>query len=281
MRHARSLAALASVLGALAYHRVRHVNPYRPRLERLELPLPPGAERLDGLRVGFITDTHIGPFTSAADLRRGLALFDAEPIDLLLLGGDFVSESNLYAPAMAGAMETLATRAQLGAFAVMGNHDLPLGVGRVRSELERVGIRVLRNEHALVEWHGAPLAIVGIDDTVVGNADPDLAFAGIPLGVPRLALWHEADFAEEAASRGALAQLSGHTHGGQVRLPLIGAIWLPPDGRRRDIGLYDVDGMPVYISRGLGVYRPPVRFRCPPEVTLVTLRSGPAQRTMR
>ncbi len=88
-----------------------------------------------------------------------------------------------------------------------------------------------------------------------------------------IALWHEADFAEDAAQLGAFAQLSGHTHGGQVRLPVVGSIWLPPDGRRRDIGLYNVQGMPVYISRGLGVYRPPVRLLAPPEVTLVTLRS--------
>ncbi|HET7054912.1 MAG TPA: metallophosphoesterase [Thermomicrobiales bacterium] len=281
MRLRLSLAAVAIALGSLAYYRLRHVNPYRPRLERIEIPLPPGAGGLDGLRIGFVTDTHVGPFTSANDLRRGLALFDDEPLDLLLLGGDYVSESNLYAPAMADAIGSLAARAHHGAFAVMGNHDLPLGVDRVRAELERVGVRVLRNEHAIVEWHGAQLAVVGIDDTVVGQADPNCAFAGIPARVPRLSLWHEADFAEQAAQHGAFAQLSGHTHGGQVRLPLIGAIWLPPDGKRRDMGCFDVEGMTLYVARGLGVYRPPVRLCCPPEVTLVTLRSSPAQPAMR
>jgi len=274
-------AALAGLVGSIAYYRLRHVNPFRPRLERIELSLPPGAEELDGLRIGFVTDTHVGPFTSASDVRRGLALFDSEPLELLLLGGDYVSESNLYASAMANAFAEPAAMAKLGAFAVMGNHDLPLGVDRVRAELERAGIRVLRNEHAIVEWHGACLAIVGIDDTIVGDADPSLAFTGVPAGVPSLALWHEADFAEEAARRGAMAQLSGHTHGGQVRLPGIGSIWLPPDGRRRDMGFFDAEGMLVYISRGLGVYRPPVRFRCPPEVTLVTLRAASAHPAMR
>lgn len=281
MRLQLSLIGVAIALGSFAYYRLRHVNPYRPRLERIELPLSPGAGRLDGLRIAFVTDTHVGPFTSTYDLRRGLALFDNAPIDVLLLGGDYVSESNLYAPAMADAFAPLAARAHTGTFAAMGNHDLPLGVDRVRAELERVGVQVLRNEHAIVEWHGAPLAIVGIDDTVVGKADPDRAFAGIPAGVPMLSLWHEADFAEEAARHGAFAQLSGHTHGGQVRLPLIGAIWLPPDGKRRDMGFFDVDGLALYVARGLGVYRPPVRLCCPPEVTLITLRSGPAQPTMR
>lgn len=264
---------LLAAVGALAYWRLRHVHPYEPVLERVELLLQPDAPGLDGLRIAFVTDTHVGPFTSAADISRGIALFDNEPIDVLLLGGDYVSESNMYATPMADAIAPLVRRARLGAFAVMGNHDLPLGVDRVRAELERIGVTVLRNESRTIEWNGATLAIVGIDDSVVGKANPMRAFADVPPHVPALALWHEADFAEEAAQLGAVAQLSGHTHGGQVRLPLIGAIWLPPDGRKRDIGLYNVEGMPVYISRGLGVYRPPVRFLAPPEVTLVTLRS--------
>jgi predicted MPP superfamily phosphohydrolase len=173
---------------------------------------------------------------------------------------------------MADAIAARSFPAPLGIIGVMGNHDLPLGVDRVRAELERAGVRVLRNDHAIVEWNGAQLAIAGTDDTVVGHADPDRAFSGIPAGVPILSLWHEADFAEEAARRGAFAQLSGHTHGGQVRFPGIGAIWLPPDGQRRDLGFFEVEGMPAYLSRGLGVYRPPIRFCCSPEVTLVTLR---------
>lgn len=273
--HRRSLVAIVMGLVALVYWRLRHFNPYRPMLERIELPLPPGNEPLDGMRIAFVTDTHVGPFISTRDLRRGLALLDREPVELVLLGGDYVSESNLYAAGMASALTALVVRAPLGAFAVMGNHDLPLGVDRVRTELERVGVRVLRNESVILARGGRHLAIAGIDDTIVGRANAALAFAGIPAGAPVLALWHEADFAEEAARLGAFAQLSGHTHGGQVRLPWVGSIWLPPDGQRRDMGFFDVDGMPVYLSRGLGVYRPPVRWRCPPEVTLITLKSAP------
>lgn len=273
MRWRVPFAALATAAAGFGYWRLRHVNPYRPVLERIELSLPPNANGLGGLRIAFVTDTHVGPFTTSDDLRRGLALFDEEPIDLLLLGGDYVSESNIYARPMAEAVALLAARATSGAFAVMGNHDLPLGVDRVRAELERVGITVLCNEHATIEWNGALLAIAGTDDTIVGAADPARAFTGIPNGLPVLSLWHEADFAEEAAALGAFAQLSGHTHGGQVRLPFVESIWLPPDGKRRDLGFFDVEGMPTYLSRGLGVYRPPVRFRCPPEVTLITLRT--------
>ena len=180
-----------------------------------------------------------------------MALLDGFEIDLVLLGGDYVSESNLYAGSMADELAGLVARAPLGGLAVMGNHDLPLGTVRIRSELGRIGVRVLRNESVLLDWKGGRLAIAGIDDTIVGRADPDRAFADIPEGVPTLALWHEADFAEEAVRLGAFAQLSGHTHGGQVRLPMIGSIWLPADGRRREMGRYEVAGMPLYVSRGL------------------------------
>jgi predicted MPP superfamily phosphohydrolase len=86
-----------------------------------------------------------------------------------------------------------------------------------------------------------------------------------------LALWHEPDYAEASAELGAFAQLSGHSHGGQVRLPGIGPLVLPLGGARYVMGLNDANGMPVYTTRGVGVYLPPLRFNCPPEVTLVTL----------
>lgn len=273
-KRAAAIAGTMAMAAGFAYWRLRHIHPYAPILERVELPLPPGAEALDGMRIAFVADTHCGPFTRANDIERGVALFEGESIDLVLLGGDYVSESSIYAGPMADALQPLVARAKLGAIGVLGNHDLPLGADRVRTELERVGVTILRNESQLVQFDSARLAIAGIDDSIVGDADPQSTFAGIPQDVPVLALWHEADFAEEAARLGAFAQLSGHTHGGQVRLPLLGSIWLPPDGRKRDIGLYDVEGMPVYISRGLGVYRPPVRLGAPPEVTLVTLRAG-------
>lgn len=270
-------ATVGAGLGA-AYWRLRHVAPFRPTLERLTVPLPAGAAGLDGLRIGFVTDTHIGPFTTPADLQRGLRLLDHEAVDLVLLGGDYVSESAVYAPIMAQMLGDYVDRVPLGGIGVLGNHDLGLGPTVVRSELERAGIRVLRNASEIVRWNGADLAIVGIDDTIIGRPDLDRAFAGLPVDLPKLALWHEADFAEDAARYGAFVQLSGHTHGGQVRLPGFGAIWLPPDGKRRDLGWFDVESMPVYVSRGLGVYRPPVRFRCPPEVTSITLRWIPENR---
>lgn len=267
--------AIAMLAGMAAIARflyaARYINPYRPQVDRIEIPLPLGSEGLAGMRIGFITDTHVGPFISLDDLQRALDLVAAESPDLLLLGGDYVSESPRYIAETAERFGALAKRLPLGAYGVLGNHDYSIS-GRYAIEAFRAnGIPLLRNDVAEVRYGDASIWIAGIDDTLLGSPDPAGTLAKAPAGAPKLALWHEPHFAEQAAAAGAFAQLSGHTHGGQVRLPAIGPLGLPIHGHRNVIGLSDVNGMPVYTSRGVGIYRPPVRVNCPPEVTIVTL----------
>jgi predicted MPP superfamily phosphohydrolase len=247
------------------------VAPRRPRLERVTLPLTAAHAHLAGLRIGFITDTHIGPTFSPSDLERAAFLLADERPDLILMGGDFASESPRYSEQAAGAVAPLVDVAPLGAYAVLGNHDMECGAKKVTAALAARGIRVLRNEAVAIETGRGTLWIAGIDEVTHFNHDAKSTFAQIPPGEAVISLWHEPDFAEQAAERGAFAQLSGHTHGGQIRFPFIGPLVLPRFGRRFIRGVIPVEGMTLYVSRGAGVYRPPVRFRCPPEVTLVTL----------
>lgn len=277
MRWSRVLAPVAGfgfVAGAFVAAYGRYMEPRRPRLERISIALPAGAEALDGLTIGFLTDLHYGPFTSLVDIERGIELLMAERPDLLLLGGDYHSESPRYLDEIAERLGRLADHAPLGCLGVMGNHDYAVSGDQTFDVFAAAGVRLLRNEAAAVEFTGARLWIAGIDDTLLGTVDPLSAFAAVPDGEPVIALWHEPLHAEQSAALGAIAQLSGHTHGGQVRLPVIGPLALPKHGKRFTIGLNDADGMPVYTSRGLGMYRPPVRLNCPPEVTLVTLTAA-------
>lgn len=282
----RRLFALGGLVGGLnaigvtawSGYRALAVNPQEPRLERIDLLLPPGHDDLAGLTIGFVADTHVGPFTSAAEVARATALLLPHQPDLVLLGGDYISDSPRFAEPAADVLGALAGTAPLGALAVLGNHDTgERGRDRiVVAALERVGIRVLRNEAAAIERGRGRLWVAGVDEAIMARADPALTFASIPGDAAVLALWHEPDFADQTAVLGAFGQLSGHSHGGQVRLPGIGPLMLPAGGRRYVIGFNDASGMPVYTTRGVGVYLPPLRLNCPPEVTLVTLVRGAA-----
>lgn len=265
--------AAAGLATAIVY-RARCINPYSPRLEQLNLTLPAGHAGLAGLRIGFISDTHVGPFFSADDLARATKLLaDAGP-DLILFGGDYISEAPRHIEPTAKVLGELAARARLGGIAVLGNHDYANGAERVTAALEQAGITVLQNEARAVDTGQGTLWIAGIEEALLAKSDPATTFKQIPPGAAVLVLWHEPAFAGRIAHYGAFAQLSGHSHGGQVRLPVIGALGLPPYGSPHVIGLSNADGMPVYTSRGVGVYRPPVRLNCPPEVTLFTLTNA-------
>jgi uncharacterized protein len=265
------IATGAVVAFAEAGRRARYQAPYRPVLERVTIQVPTGIATPPRLRIGFMADTHLGSVIRAADVDRALALLLAAGPDLLLFGGDYVSESPRHISDAAVVLGNAAHSTRFGAIAILGNHDHANGAGRMTAALEKRGVQVLRNESARVGDATGELWIAGIDDAVLGSPDPERAFAGTPSSARAISLWHEAGWAERVVKYGAFLQLSGHSHGGQVRLPLVGPIAAPAGGKRFVKGLNFAAGMPVYTTRGVGVYRPPVRFRCPPEVTLLTL----------
>jgi len=263
--------AALSAATAGVYWRVRRRNPYRPLLESITIPVGRKWDGLHGLKIGFITDIHAGPFVDSHTVQVSCDLLAKESPDLMLFGGDFVSESPRYLTDSIPVLGELARAAPLGALAVLGNHDIFVSAAKVTAALESVGIQVLRNDARAIERHGCRLWIAGIDDSLHGSPDLDRAFGQVCTDDPVIALWHEPQFAAQTAEHGAIAQLSGHSHGGQVKFPGVRPVWLPRHGRRHISGLSWANGMRVYTSRGTGIYRPPFRFNCPPEVTLVTL----------
>ncbi len=265
------MATVATIAAGAIGHRARHEAPYRPVLERIEIRVPPGAQTPPRLRIGFVADTHVGSVLRPPHVDQALALLLAAEPDLLLYGGDYVSESPRHITDAAAVLGSAASAARFGSLAVLGNHDHANGAARMTAALERCGIQVLRNESVRIGDDTGELWIAGIADALLGSPDLESAFAGVPHGARALSLWHEPDWAEQVVPNGAFLQLSGHSHGGQVRMPAIGPVAAPEGGRRFVQGLNFAAGMPIYTTRGVGVYRPPIRFRCPPEVTLVTL----------
>ncbi len=165
--------------------------------------------------------------------------------------------------------------APLGVFGVRGNHDWYRGVEPVTEIASAAGIRMLVNASVAVQRGGESLYLASVDDLYGQHHDLGRALAGVPRGAAVILLAHEPDFADTAALDDRIVlQLSGHSHGGQVRIPLLDATWLPRYGQKYPAGLYQVGGLQLYTNRGIGVVGPAIRFNCRPEVTLFTLRSA-------
>jgi len=224
----------------------------------------------EGLRILLITDIHVGPFLEPEALARVFARLMATRPDLILLGGDLATARLDEFPPAAGAFRTLA--APRGVFAVLGNHDhYTREPERLTALIEECGIGVLHNRWVpLGPAGGASLVLAGIDDRHSGRPDLDAALAGIPAGAPVILLSHNPDVLFDAAARGVSLVLSGHTHGGQIRIPGL-PVLVRMSRYRLDEGHYGAGGTQLVVSRGLGVTGLPIRIACPPEAVLLTL----------
>jgi predicted MPP superfamily phosphohydrolase len=160
----------------------------------------------------------------------------------------------------------------MGMFAVLGNHDVNSDHRWITEIIEANGIPVLRNRSVPIEKGIARFWLAGVDDVLEGKPDLDLTLRSVPPEETVILLAHEPDFADQAARHPVDLQLSGHSHGGQIWLPGIGAPWLPPLGREYPRGLRKVGGLTLYTNIGLGTIRLPVRLNCPPEITMLRLR---------
>ena len=263
------LAAGLGGLGAASIAYMRRFEPTHPTLERVTLRLPMLPSALDGLRIGQITDTHLGQPFAADNLHWAVEQMRCEQPDLIALTGDLAGlrEGIPEIPPLLGQL-----RAPLGVYAVPGNHDYWEGLADVHAALMLADIPLLMNEHRHLRWNGADLWLAGIDEIWDGSPNLAAALNGVPRDAFTVLLAHSPDIADNAAEYGFAVQLSGHTHGGHLRLPLIGPFARPRYGLRYVMGLYQVGAMTLYVSRGLGGV--PLRLLCRPEATILTLRCG-------
>ena len=269
------LAGAAAVTGAagLGYSLL---EPAWVDVEEVTLELPGLAQRLAGLRIAQISDIHLSRFTSASELLAAVRRVNGLQPDLVTLTGDFVGHEARYA---AGLIEPL-RMLEPPAYAVYGNHDLWTDRDAVGAALGETPVVLLVNQNA----EAAPgLIIAGVDDAWSGDPRPQLALAGVPLDYTNVLLCHEPDYINNIRKEEApvALQLSGHSHGGQVRLPTTRpdgdgvatrAPLLPHMATQYPIGHYHVGGYQLYTNRGLGVWPLPFRFNCRPEITLLTLQ---------
>ena len=256
----------------------------RPRLVSIEIPLSRLDEAWDGFRIAQLSDFHYDDYFSVVPLRKAIDIIRPLQPDIVVLTGDFVTSplnhvGGTRAEAIARVIEPCAQllsqlQAPSGVLAVLGNHDLGTNASQIIDVLQSHAIPVLQNRSIVIERDGKRLWFAGVDDVLEGRPDLRQALRGVPPTDPVVLLSHEPDWADHVALYPVDLQLSGHSHGGQIRLPLVGATYLPPLGRKYPRGLRRIQSLYLYTNCGIGTIRIPMRLNCPPEVTLITLRAG-------
>jgi predicted MPP superfamily phosphohydrolase len=242
-----------------------------PVAERVELTVPGLRPAHDGLRIAQLSDLHVGPRTPDALIRAALEAAARFQPDLVFLTGDFVSRRR---SEVGRAREILGGLAG-PTFAVLGNHDHWVDAGGTAAALRAQGYEVLQNAWTRIAVRGEPLAVVGVDDLLTRHADVGRAFRGVDDPAP-LVLAHGPKTADQLRHLGRpLVCFSGHTHGGQIALPIFTTLAFRLKDEPYLRGLYRVGDVQLYVNRGIGKTSS-FRLDAAPEVTLATLRAAPA-----
>lgn len=228
-------------------------------------------ERFEGFRIAQVSDVHHGRLVSIEEVRRVVGLASEARADLIALTGDYTTSLREYVEPCAEALAEL--RAPEGVWAVLGNHDHRTDGPLTQRALVRRGINVLTNENTELRRGADALRLAGVDDWGWGKADFARALRGVDIARPSVLLSHEPMAFDVPETRGVSLILSGHTHGGQICLPFVGA---PAAYVMKHLkylrGMYEREGTRLYVSRGTGVIGLPVRLGARPEVAVLRLQ---------
>jgi uncharacterized protein len=262
------LVVMAIFLGIFYVHRV---EPSWIEVRSVSMPLPHLAPEFSGYRVVQLSDIHADRWMTTDRIAKIVGQVNQLKPDLVVLTGDFVTHSaEEFSPNLAALSQLNPVDKTL---AVMGNHDAWTNSTIVQSALEAAGVQVLNNQVAALQRKSAQLFIAGVDDVWAKRDRLDQVLAALPAKGAAILLAHEPDFAEQSAATGRFdLELSGHSHGGQVKLPFVKRI-VPPLAYNYPIGQYKVGNMIQYTNRGVGMSGLPLRFNCRPEITVFTLKS--------
>jgi predicted MPP superfamily phosphohydrolase len=276
-------AALLGGMVALGAGYGRLVEPRWVDVEHVVIPVAGLPPSLAGKRFAQLSDLHLGDYFTREQLLQSVEQVNRLGVDWLVLTGDYATPH----PRGGGSLEATAEglieplrKAEVPVYAAIGNHDLWEDVDTIIRYLELAGARLLRNSGVQLEsglWLGA------VDDVWSGRPDLAAALRGAPSGSVNILLAHEPDYFDTVVAQDApvAAQLSGHSHGGQVRLPSLtpraGGYYsyapiLPDYGQRYPIGLHRLGDRMVYTNRGLGCWPIPFRLNCRPEITVYELQ---------
>ena len=278
----------AAVAAGFAYS--VFVEPYRLGMTRLEFSFDRLPVEFDGFTILQLSDLHMKKESWLQNLcnskleRKILGYVAGRPVDLIAITGDAELRGERGFQALRDMLSAIPST--YGSYFVPGNGEYQdYDVARALTALESWGVRTLRNSSCVIEKDGARISLIGVDDPFTRHSDLDAAAQGVPSEDFKILLAHSPSIGREALQQGVDLMLSGHTHGGQVRFPLVGALYthLGKGSPKLDMGVYegarlaartglDAGDTKVFVSRGVGLSEFYIRFLCPPEIATITLR---------
>lgn len=247
---------------------------YRFQIDRQDIVIPHLPDDFHGFTIAQLSDIHHSPYLLLEHLEQAVSATNALYPDVIVLTGDYVTHTARYVEPCAECLGRL--RARFGVFAVLGNHDVWVGAAAVTQAFERNGIPVLNNANLPLYIGGRFIYLCGLGDTTTRNHDLVAALKGTRRRDVRILLSHNPNIIKEASLAECDLVLSGHTHGGQVKLPVIGApISYNRYGKQYTRGWAQMKKTQIYVNRGLGTIFLPIRYQCPPEISLLRLLRTP------
>jgi len=239
-------------------------------VESIQIPMANLPSALEGFRIVQISDIHLYPITTIEFVNQAIEIANQLNPDLIVLSGDYVWHEVEAIHDLTPALARL--NARYGVYASLGNHDLWTNVNVITRAFESERLPLMVNQGLPISVGDARLYLASLDDGWSGQPDLEAAMQDWKPGDATVLLMHEPDLADRYAQDGRInLQLSGHSHGGQIRFPIIGAMITPYLSWKYPLGLYNINGMWLYTNRGLGTTNVPLRVNCAPEITEIIL----------
>lgn len=269
-------AVTISALSGGTYYYAREIEPSMLKITHKTIASTKIPVSFQNLKIVQFSDTHIGYHYHLADLEKLVAKINHEQPDIIVFTGDLIDQPNTFhfPQQLSNVLKEL--QAPLGKFWVYGNHDHGgYGTETVQLIFEHANFQLLKNSHTYIQKDEDHIVIAGIDDVILGQPNVEKAIASANHQLFTILLAHEPDYADIAVQFPVDVQLSGHSHGGQVRFPFIGHLYTPAFAQKYISGKYTLNNgnFSLYVNRGIGTTRMPLRFMCIPEVYVFTLNS--------
>ncbi len=257
---------LAGNLSKIARSAINEANSLS--LEKINIKIKRLPKKLDGFRLIHLSDIHHSPFTNLEHIIRTVKISNRLKPDMFVLTGDYVSHETEYIEPVAKVLGEL--KSEFGTFACLGNHDHWTNPEMITNSFRAAGITMLINEGLRFEARGASFWLAGVDDHLVGKTDLPASLKGSYADEMKLVLAHNPVIFRQAVKEKVDLILSGHTHGGQVKIRDEEKRILPR--RKFTNGLHERKDTQIYITRGIGTVVLPIRYQCPPEISLIELQ---------